>query len=582
MALTSTDLRRAAQLSLYRKSYETFAVEQLKIKPKLPGHPLIPLRFNLAQQRLEYIAQAQLAKTGKLRMVVLKYRQPGSSTYTMGRGFQLAALNPNISSVVVAHDDETSAHIFGIAKLFYESMSNGVRPMSRYHSKTELVFENPDTRTRSRWPGLRSRITFMTAKNAMSGTGHTVHSAQLSEASKYGPTAKELWNSFKPSVPDLPGTMIVIESTAHFAGQWFRDFYWREKAAKEEYATVFLPWTLSEEYQAALEPGEMLTLDAEEEDLYRRYALTDQQFKWRRNRIRELGGDEVAKKLFQQEYPLEDTDAFIELNMGAFDPRALTELSHGLCPPRRVAEITAGPTIIDTIGGRLSVWEEPLPDEIYDVGVDVGHGVSSGDWSIIQVIKRRNREQVAEWRGKITPIDLAEPAYWLGAWYHYAQMGPETSGPGMATAERLKQLQYPNLFTWRRYGTAVPQLTKQLGWQTSYQSKQYLVLKGRHYIAHRDCIVRSQALYKELREFAVRQTEQREFYEGSGEHDDLVMAWLIALTIGVEEEALSGPKAPKEPSRSVLHVEPGLIDSFRGPLSQDSMTQLAETLKGWE
>src|SRR3990167_9125077 len=111
--LTADDLRRAAKLSLYRKSFDRFAREQLRIKPKLPGSPMIPLVMNRAQQVLERVAQDQLRTHGWIRMLVHKYRQPGGSTWAAARGFHMASLRPNISSVVIAHDDETAGHIFG-------------------------------------------------------------------------------------------------------------------------------------------------------------------------------------------------------------------------------------------------------------------------------------------------------------------------------------------------------------------------------------------------------------------------------------------------------------------------------------
>jgi hypothetical protein len=583
MRLSADDLRRAAKLSLYRASFDRYAVDQLRIRPKTPGQPIIPFHLNAAQHVVERIARQQLDTTGKLRLVVLKYRQPGISTWASAHGFHMASLHPNVSSVVIAHDDETAEHIFSINKLFYDSLSMDIRPLARYHTKEELVFENPDPRTRTRWPGLRSRITCMTAKNAMAGTGHTMHVVHLSEASKYGPTVKELWASLKPSIPDLAGTSIIIESTAHFADEWFRDFYERAKSGQSGYAAVFLPWTLSEEYTESVQPGEMDDLDEEERFLQQQHTLTLGQVKWRRARIAEQGGDEVAKKFFSQEFPLTEDDAWIDMNMGVFDGRALLDLERDVCPAPWVGVMESGSRLYERSDGELSIWEHPLPGEVYDVAADVASGDPGGDWSVGIVLKRRNREQVAQWRGHIGPLDFAKPLYWMGMYYHVAQLGVEvTGGLGLGTNARLQELNYPNLYVWRKQGTVVPKLTPYSGWQTSYESKKWLVTRARHYVAHREVILRSPVLYQELREFAIRQTDQREYYRGSGKYDDCTMAWLIALTIGLDELALAGEPRPASPPPLRVHREPGLYDERdMAPSGHEPLVQLAETLKGW-
>jgi len=417
MLLKPDDLRRAAKLSLYRKSFQVFAREQLKLQTKDPGSPVVPFVFNPSQVIADAAIERQLATTGKIRLVLHKGRQNGGSAYSSGRAFHAVSLQPNTQSLVVAQDDITSSRIFGYSKLFYDSLTPDIRPPTRYSSKTELVFENPDPKTRSRWPGLRSGITFLQAKNATAGTGHTIHFCHLSECAKYGPNAKEMWTSLKPSIPDLPGTAIILESTAWFSGQWFREFGERARSGKSEYEFLFFPWSLTAEYTSTVRDGEMEDVRDDEKCMQSQYGLTRGQLKWRRERIEEQGGDEIAKKLFAQEYPLTPEESWIDLNMGVFDPRALYELGERVGPPRRTSEIEPGPRLYDVPEGRLSVWEEPQPGEQYDIGADPAGGKETGNWSVGCVLKRRTREQVAEWRGKIDVLDFATPLFWLGKYY---------------------------------------------------------------------------------------------------------------------------------------------------------------------
>jgi hypothetical protein len=66
-----------------RTDLEFFAENALKIRPK--AGPLEPFRFNAAQRRLHQIIEDQKAETGRVRVICLKARQLGCSTYVAAR-----------------------------------------------------------------------------------------------------------------------------------------------------------------------------------------------------------------------------------------------------------------------------------------------------------------------------------------------------------------------------------------------------------------------------------------------------------------------------------------------------------------
>ena len=74
----------------------------LKLRPK--AGPLEQFVFNAAQRKLHDIAEAQKAKTGKVRLIVLKARQLGVSTYVAARSISKHDQQPrpeNIHSQVI-------------------------------------------------------------------------------------------------------------------------------------------------------------------------------------------------------------------------------------------------------------------------------------------------------------------------------------------------------------------------------------------------------------------------------------------------------------------------------------------------
>src|SRR5262249_52669136 len=151
-----------------------------------------------------------------VRLVLLKGRQLGGSTYWQARMFHRASLFPNFNALLVACDPESTAKIFDMSRTMYDELTPWCKPMRRYDTKREIVFENPDSKTRGINPGLRSRIDFQSATKELAGTGTTRQGLHLSESAKYHPDAvKLLKSSLMPAIHRVPGTFLVEESTAY-------------------------------------------------------------------------------------------------------------------------------------------------------------------------------------------------------------------------------------------------------------------------------------------------------------------------------------------------------------------------------
>ena len=71
----------------------------LKLRPK--AGPFEQFVFNAAQNKLHEIAEAQKAKTGRVRLIVLKARQLGVSTYVAARLFQNTISNPGLRTFIL-------------------------------------------------------------------------------------------------------------------------------------------------------------------------------------------------------------------------------------------------------------------------------------------------------------------------------------------------------------------------------------------------------------------------------------------------------------------------------------------------
>src|SRR6476660_7766439 len=97
------DLRRAGDHAVRLDTdLEYFAANLLKIRPKAGS--LAPFLFNPAQRELHRIIEEQKAKTGRVRVIVLKARQLGISTYVSARFFHRCLFEPGLRTFILGHE----------------------------------------------------------------------------------------------------------------------------------------------------------------------------------------------------------------------------------------------------------------------------------------------------------------------------------------------------------------------------------------------------------------------------------------------------------------------------------------------
>lgn len=315
-----------ARLRKMREDQPFFAQTCLKILPKV-GMALIPFEMNYAQRYLHGIAERQLAETGWVRIIVLKGRQQGISTYIQSRFYQKTSLWSHRHAYILSHEAKSSEKIFAMADRFHRH--NPIAPPTGKSSVRELSFV-----------GLESSYAVGTAGSSEGGRGGT---ASLFHGSEVG-----FWDNdeahFASSVQQVAmavGTEIFLESTANGPrGQFFKR--WGE-AVKGigDYIAVFIPWFWDPGY--ARQPEEGFTLTEAEEDgelseveYARMYKLSPAQMRWRRAKIHELG----SIRKFKQEYPATAAEAFQSADQRSFiDPLTVQRAR------RRVVE-PGGPLII--------------------------------------------------------------------------------------------------------------------------------------------------------------------------------------------------------------------------------------------
>ena len=602
--------RIAAKFARYRNNFPAFAQEQLRVKTKpdqetglsqiKPMHPLFA-----PQQRFYDSYQEQIREIGFARQVWLKARQQGLSTLSLAILFQKATLFPNTNTFTAANDKPTAQNLFRTEKLFYESMGADLRPKSRYSTKTELVFEdenNPDE-------GLRSSMMVDTANNINLGISRTLTCIHLSEVARYT-KGLDAVPSILGAIPMAAGTVIILESTAHVIGEYFKGMCERAQRGEGAWRFCFAPWFISPEYAIRLHKGEKIRPNIEEKFLIRDYHLTPEQVKWRRYKIDEFKGDE---NFFKQEFPSNYEEAWITLGYSVLPPSALAKLKTHISEPIRKCNVyPRAPRhgqILDDPEGQLWIWKMPESGATYDVGGDVSLEAESDwdeegermnvkeeavtDYSAIQVVRRGTLEQVAEWKGRVHPIELAEILAVIGYFYNTAQLAPEAGGIGVATTGHLSlQLGYPNIYRWRYRDRVGAGLTRYAGWETGIKSKQYLIAFTLSTVINRPAdepLIHSERLYDELETFV--RTGYASYGAAAGNYDDLTMAYMIAIVTSNDEDFSKyvNREQEKAETRHDEFYEPGKaprnpdVDPAMTEADADSRVFFGESLEsdGW-
>ena len=498
------------------------------------------LTFNDAQENLYAVIQQKKAAGEPVRLIVLKGRQEGISTLVEGLMFQGSATLPNVKTLVVAHETQSTANLFKMNKLFYDCLPSWAQPMKKASNAKELVFENPtkDEAEKRRRPGLRSSIRCQTAGKGGVGRSDTLTYVHLSEYAFWPDNKEDLLLGIMQAVPDKPGTMVVIESTAR-GYDHFKTLWDGATTGTNGWTPVFLPWYMEPGYRRPVTGQETWT--AQEMALQREYGLDEEQLVWRRWCISvNCGGNEA---LFRQEYPCNPDEAFLLSGDGYFDNEALGRLRQKVPEPMRSGAFqwqdTAGEygaplrwAFTDNrSGGLIRVWREPEKGVPYVIGGDTaGEG---SDLFTAFVIDNRTGEQVAELQQQASELLYARQVYCLGLWYNAALLGIEVNFSTYPVA-KLEEWGYPSLYQRERADTYTGAMVKAFGWQTSGKTRPLALATLHTVMEETPELVRSRRLMGEMLTFVY--DAARRPAAAPGQHDDLVMAAAICYAIRHQQE----------------------------------------------
>lgn len=499
----------------------------IKIRDK--SGKIINLQFNEPQQRLYDIIKEQKLKNKPVRIVILKARQLGFSTIAESILFKETTTKFNVNTGIITHQDEATKNLFNMSKLMYECLPQEMKPAKKASNAQELIFDN------DKGTGLKSKIRCMTAGSQGVGRSYTYDNLHVSELAFWPGNKKTTMTGLLQAVPNLPSTIIIIESTAN-GFEYFKEIWDGAVAGENDFIPLFVGWNELKDYQM---PYTGFELTSEEIQLQRDYNLSLEQLTWRRWCIRNNCSNDIEQ--FKQEYPITPEEAFIstgacyfnkEIIMGRINKiKNIKPLRKGYFSYSINGNKISDIEFIDDDKGYIDIYEEPKEGHPYVLGGDTAGDGS--DYFTGLVIDNSNSKQIAKLRhNKIDEDEYSRQIYCLGTYYNNALVGLENNYSTYPT-KKLKEYDYPKMYIREVEDNITEVIQDKYGFLTTKATRPIILAMLKEIFRDNISYINDlDVLYEGL---VFIKNEKGRAEAEQGKHDDLIMGLAITYYIRTQQ-----------------------------------------------
>lgn len=506
---------------------QQYIEKYIKIRDK--SGSIIDFKLNAPQQRLYNVIKELKKQNKPVRIVILKARQMGFSTLTESILFKETTTKFNVNTGIITHQEDATTNLFNMSKLMYECLPEEMKPSIKNSNAKELIFNNTDG------TGLNSKIRCMTAGSGGVGRSYTFTNLHISELAFWPGNKKETMTGLLQAVPNLPETMIIVESTAN-GFEYFKEIWDKAVKGENDFVPLFVGWNELEEYQMLYNGFELTDY---EKKLQEEYNLSLEQLTWRRWCIKNnCGGDEEQ---FKQEYPITPLEAFISTGSCYFNKEIIINrinqienkkpLKQGFFSYDLNGNEISNVNWVDDTKGYIKIYEDVKEGYPY-----VLSGDTAGDGSDSftgQMINNNTGKQVATLKNdKIDEDEYARQMYCFGMYYNEALIGIENNYSTYPT-KKIKEYNYPNIYIRELEDNIAEKTQDKYGFVTNKATRPIIlgILKE----VFRDNIswINDIDTLQEALVFIKNEKGRPEAQQG--EHDDLIMALAIGYYIRTQQ-----------------------------------------------
>ena len=133
---------QSERLAAYHKrllsDFPFYARWCLKIRDK--NGDTIPFVLNPAQEYLHQQVEKQRMTTGKVRVIIVKGRQEGMSTYIGGRFYWLTTHNAGRTTFILSHEASSTDKLFGIIERYHQHVPEPAKMQRDVANQRRMVF----------------------------------------------------------------------------------------------------------------------------------------------------------------------------------------------------------------------------------------------------------------------------------------------------------------------------------------------------------------------------------------------------------------------------------------------------------
>jgi hypothetical protein len=543
-----------------------------EIQHKDPLRGFAPYEPKPAQIDLLGLVNAEIAAERPVRMIVLKARQVGLSTAVQMRMMVEALTLPGFTGLTLNKRENDTQYIFNMAEMAWRSLPKGLRvPRAPQGNKAGLqtTFVN------------KSRLRTETAQSKAGGRSTMARWLHATEVAFY-PYAREIFVGIKASIPERPGTLIVMESTALGQGNYFHQQWTKAERGESDYVPFFVPWPVDPDYTMPLDARQqdalLADLDEYEQRLYadgvaymgRPWPVTAGNLAWRRHKLRNDFDDESE---FMQENPASPHEAFQSSSRSYFGDLADKIKTRPALMTGDLEEDRSGRIRFVEAEGRdarrapLKLHRLPIRDgRLYVVFVDTAGRVSEREWeafddrtdaedyNVAYVLDGTTGENVAKWRMRAEPDVTVTAAIQLCFFYGGFDQAPllafdTTGGHGNAQVQLARDRGYPRLYSERigkEHWSDKPK--RRYGLTITSANRHVMLSTLKRWMRDEPELFPDEDLRSEMAVFVKGRTG--EGAAAPGFHDDVVMAAAGAFHVWLESGGVYACSPPKRGSRA--------------------------------
>ena len=378
--------------------------------------------------------------------IVLKARQLGISTMSVLEFLAYFLFVDGFNGLIISEDEDKAKQLLEIAWLAYDMLPDKYKLPLKHGRDNYLISEAPVYKMvkgeRTRVGGGRgSSLRIGTAGKFTLGRGQTIHAVHMSELafwpSEADQDADTLLQGLEEAVPDRPGAILRIESTANGRGNVFHVKWEAAMRKLGRYNPRFFPWwfSLDDEYKKPVREGfgdlteDELSLMEVAKNKYH-FVLTKEHIQWRRDKIESKG------KKFWQEYPENPDTCFLSTGSSVFESQMEV-----LDVIRRRLENAEPMFIRDRHDVQCNYWRFPRAGHRYAVVADTSEGMKEkSDFSALTVLDVHGdgtAEEVVTAQARTSSGKFAQVLMELATEFNGAMIAVERANTGFAVLDIL-------------------------------------------------------------------------------------------------------------------------------------------------